>query len=111
LVAISERGLDKAGNIKAFLIGGPAPGTFAVKRRADYDVSDAALLPGGDLLLLERKFDWSVGLGIRMRRIALSDINPGALVDGAVLLEADLGYEIDNMEGLSVHRGAGERPY
>jgi hypothetical protein len=107
LVAISERGLDKAGNIKAFLIGGPAPGTFAVKRRADYDVSDAALLPGGDLLLLERKFDWSVGLGIRMRRIALSDINPGALVDGAILLEADLGYEIDNMEGLSVHRGAG----
>jgi hypothetical protein len=23
-----------------------------------------------------------------------------------MLLEADLGYEIDNMEGLSVHRGA-----
>jgi hypothetical protein len=28
-------------------------------------------------------------------------------VDGPVLLEADLGYEIDNMEGLSVHRNAG----
>ena len=34
-------------------------------------------------------------------------IKPGALVDGPVLFEADLGYEIDNMEGLSVHRGAG----
>ncbi len=106
LIAISERGLDKAGNILAFLIGGRSPGSFAVKRSADYDISDAALLPGGDVLLLERKFSWTGGLVIRMRRIALGEIKPGALVDGPILFEADLGYEIDNMEGLSVHRGA-----
>ena len=41
-----------------------------------------------------------------MRRIALEHISAGALVDGPVLLEADLGYEIDNTEALSVHRGA-----
>src|SRR5712692_10206958 len=108
LIAISERGLDKAGNINAFLIGGPSPGTFAVKRSASYDISDASLLPGGDLLLLERKFSWTNGLAIRMRRIALGEIKPSALVDGPILLEADLGYEIDNMEGLSVHRSGGE---
>jgi hypothetical protein len=107
LIAISERGLDKAGNINAFLIGGTSPGSFAVKRSASYDISDAALLPGGDLLLLERKFSWTSGLSIRIRRIALGDIMPNALVDGAILFEADLGYEIDNMEGLSVHRSAG----
>jgi hypothetical protein len=106
LIAISERGLDTAGNVNAFLIGGPAPGTFAVRRRSDYDIGDAALLPGGDVLILERKFSWTAGLNVRLRRIALADIRPGALVDGRVLLEADLGYEIDNMEGLSVHRGA-----
>ncbi len=64
------------------------------------------LLPGGDLLVLERKFSWTGGLAIRLRRIALTGIKPGALVDGAVLFEADLGQEIDNMEGLSVHRSA-----
>jgi hypothetical protein len=106
LIAISERGLDQAGNVNAFLIGGPAPGNFEVRRRSDYDIGDAALLPGGDVLLLERKFSWTAGLNVRLRRIALTDIKPGALVDGPVLLEADLGYEIDNMEGLSVHRGA-----
>jgi hypothetical protein len=106
LIAISERGFDKSGNIVAFLIGGPTPGSFAVRRDTDFDVSDAALLPGGDLLLLERKFSWLGGLAIRLRRIALGDIRPGSLVDGAVLFEADLGYEIDNMEGLSVHRSA-----
>jgi len=106
LIAISERGLDKAGNIVAFVIGGPSPGGFAVRRSESYDISDAALLPGGDLLLLERKFSWLSGLAIRIRRVALGEIKPGALVDGPTLFEADLGYEIDNMEGLSVHRNA-----
>jgi hypothetical protein len=106
LVAISERGLDKAGNLLAFLIGGPSPGTFAVKRKAEFDVSDVALLPGGDLLLLERRFRWTSGLAIRIRRIALADVKPGAIVDGSILFEADLGYQIDNMEGLGIHRTA-----
>ena len=106
LIAMSERGLDKAGNINAFLIGGPSPGSFTVKRSADFDISDAALLPAGDVLLLERKFSWTGGLVVRLRRIGLGTIKPGALVDGPILFEADLGYEIDNMEGLSVHRSA-----
>lgn len=106
LVAISERGLNRDGNLLAFLIGGPRPGPFAVKRSADFDVSDAALLPSGDLLVLERKFSWTVGLFVRIRRIKLADVQPGALVDGPVMFEADLGQAIDNMEGLSVHRGA-----
>jgi hypothetical protein len=107
LIAVSERGLDKAGNIKAFLIGGPRPGGFTVKRTADYDVSDGVLLPPGDLLLLERKFNWTSGLGVRIRRIGIAGIAPGALVDGPTLIEADLRNEIDNMEGISIHRGAG----
>jgi hypothetical protein len=106
LLAISERGLDQHGNTIGFLIGGPRPGTFAVKRTADFDISDMALTPAGDVLILERKFSWRIGLFIRMRRLALSAIAPGALVDGPVLLDADLGQEIDNMEGLSVHRDA-----
>jgi hypothetical protein len=106
LIAISERGLDRAGDHVAFLIGGPRPGTFTIKRRDDFDVSDAALLPTGDLLVLERRFSWTAGLFVRIRRIPLAEVRPGAMVDGPVLFEADLGYQIDNMEGLSVHRAA-----
>jgi hypothetical protein len=68
------------------------------------DISDAALLPSGDLLILERSFGWPTGLLVRIRRIPLTAIRPNALVDGTVLMEADLGDEIDIMEGLSVHR-------
>jgi hypothetical protein len=103
LLAFSERGLDAAGNIMAFLIGGKTPGQFSVRRTDNFDISDAVLLPSGDLLLLERKFSWLAGVGIRIRRIALKSVAPGAVVDGPSIFEADMGNEIDNMEGIDAH--------
>jgi hypothetical protein len=103
LIAISERGLDSHGNLIAFLVGGPAPGQFSVRRTENFDVSDAALLPSGDLLVLERKFSLFAGVGIRIRRITLKSIAPGAVVDGPSIFNADLGQEIDNMEGIDAH--------
>jgi hypothetical protein len=107
LIAISERGLDEQGNIQGFLIGGPSPGEFSVKRIGDFDVSDCAITPKGDLLVLERSFSRLRGVGMRIRRVALTSVTPGATVDGPALFEADMGYQIDNMEGLSVHRTTG----
>jgi hypothetical protein len=106
LIALSERGLDEHGNLRAFLIGGPSAGEFAIRRSDDFDISDCALLPSGDLLILERRFFWWSGVAMRIRRIPLAAIAPGALVDGRELIFADMGFQIDNMEGLSVHRAA-----
>jgi hypothetical protein len=103
LIAISERGLDAKGNLIGFLVGGPAPGQFSVRRTDSFDVSDAVLLPSGELLLLERKFSLLDGVGIRIRRIALATVAPGAVVDGPSIFDADLGDEIDNMEGIDAH--------
>lgn len=103
LIGISERGLDPAGNILGFLIGGPSPGQFSVKRTKNFDISDATLLPSGDLLLLERKFSVMEGVGIRIRRIPMSTLAPDAVIDGPTIFEVDLGYEIDNMEGIDTH--------
>lgn len=103
LIAFSERGLDADGNLIAFLIGGPSPGQFSVRRTEKYDISDAVLLPSGELLILERKFSWFTGVNIRIRSIPLKSIVPGALVDGPALFAADLGHEIDNMEAIDAH--------
>jgi hypothetical protein len=46
---------------------------------------------------------------MRLRRIAAGDIRPGATIKGEVLLEADMGYEIDNMEALAIHADANGR--
>jgi len=107
LLAISERGLDRDENIQGFLLGGPNPGEFSVKRIGDFDVSDCAVTPKGELLVLERSFSRLRGVGMRIRRISLASIAPGATVDGPALFEAGMGYQIDNMEGLSVHRTVG----
>jgi hypothetical protein len=104
-IAIAERSLDAAGNHRGFVLSGPRKGTFSIHRTADFDISDAAFLPNGDLLILERKFSFSHGFAVRIRRIAGDDIQPNATVDGTVLLEADSGYRIDNLEGLAVRSG------
>jgi hypothetical protein len=104
LLAFSEKGLTKDGDLKSFLIGGPRPGSFAVKRTQDYDISDAALMPDGSVLILERKYSVMSGVNMRIRRIPLADIKPNALVDGPAVIEADGQCQIDNMEALSVHR-------
>jgi hypothetical protein len=103
LIAMSERGLDSQGNLIAFLVGGPTPGQFSVRRTDNFDISDAMLLPSGDLLVLERKFSWLSGIGIRIRRIPLKSLAPGAVVDGPSIFNADLGQEVDNMEGIDAH--------
>ncbi|MGE0603710.1 MAG: esterase-like activity of phytase family protein [Xanthobacteraceae bacterium] len=106
LLAISERGLDENGNIIAFIIGGPTPGTFAVKRTDRFEISDAAISPTGHLVIVERYYRLLTGIHLRIRAIPLAEIRPGALVDGKVLIEADANFEIDNMEALAITKGA-----
>jgi len=103
LIAISERSGREDEPTLGFVIGGRQPGALEVIRRDGYDITDLAFLPGGDMLLLERWYKPLRGVGMRIRRIAGGTIRPGAKLDGAVLMEADLGQEIDNMEGMSVH--------
>ncbi len=106
LIVVTEHSLDSAGNHRAFLIKGDHSERFSVARSDDYDVSDCTILAPADLLLLERRFSLARGGAIRIRRIPLSLIKPDALVDGRALIEADLAYQIDNMEGIAVHRNA-----
>ncbi|MER8806331.1 esterase-like activity of phytase family protein [Mesorhizobium australicum] len=102
LVVVSEKSLDKSGNIYAAIIEGPHRGVFTIKRNDDFDITDGAFLPDGDLLLLERSFTMAGGLKMRLRRIYGESVEKGAVADGPVLLQADMGYQIDNIEGLDV---------
>ena len=109
LVAIAER-LRKAENAHTagFIMTGPRQGIFELKRSHGYDISDLAFLPDGDALLLERRFSFFSGFAIRMRRVSAGAIAPGANVDGDVIFESDASQQIDNLEGLAVHREGNE---
>ena len=114
LIAVSERSLDAAGNLRAYALDGKTAGDvfdnhpvrFSVKRTDDFEVSDCAILPPGDLLLLERRYSPARGVALRIRRVPVASIKDGATVDGAPMIEADLAYQIDNMEGIAIHRNA-----
>ena len=109
VVAFSERLKDKNGNLKGWLLGGPAAGTIIVRRLGGFDITDAAGLPDGGLILLERRFRYSEGVKMRIRRISAAELKPGKLIEGEVLLEATDRLNIDNMEAIAVHRSrAGE---
>lgn len=109
LIAVTERSLDDAGNHRSFVLKGGEVTRFTVKRTNSFDVTDCTFLAPGDLLLLERRFVPPFDLAMRIRRLHLADIKEGALVDGRTVMTADLGNQIDNMEGIAVHRnGQGE---
>ena len=104
LIAISERSLNRAGNIRGWIIGGPRPGAFAVRRHDDFDVTDGGFLPNGDLILLERRYRPADGVALRMRRIAGADLMPGKTIDGRRLIDVDMRHAIDNFEGIALRR-------
>jgi hypothetical protein len=106
LIAVTERSLDKDGNHRGFVFEGQRVLRFSVKRSGGFDVSDCAVLPPGDLLLLERSYSLLAGVAMRIRRISVRAIKEGVLADGNTLITADMGFQIDNMEGLGVHRAA-----
>ena len=105
-IVIAERSIDAEGNIFAAIIEGPQKGIFKVQRSGDFDVTDGAFLPDGDLILLERRFSLVTGVAMRLRRIQGDAIRSGAVVDGEVLMEADLAHRIDNMEGIDIWQRA-----
>lgn len=106
LVAVSEKSIDKSGNIYAAVMKGPKKGIFKIARSDEFDITDGDFLPNGNLIILERSFGMAKGIRMRIREIAANDIQPGAVVDGAVLLAANMGNQIDNMEGLDIWQAA-----
>jgi hypothetical protein len=104
LLLLTEESLDREGHIRGWLgaPGGKSYTPLRLKRVPPFAVTDAALLPGsGELLILERRFSVLGGLGIRLRRLPLSRIRPGALLDGPRAAEFSAGQNIDNFEGLA----------
>ena len=124
LLAVSEHLLDEHGNLRAWVLpfaeapGEAVPGpdlALSIHAVPPFSVTDARLLEGGDLLLLERSYDPVQGPVMQMRRIAAGTLastvasaaagtSPPPL-DGETLAVLNTDYGIDNMEGLAVRRG------
>lgn len=65
--------------------------------------TDAALLPDGDLLLLERSVSW-FGFEVRLVRVPVASIRPGVF-GGTEIARLRPPLTVDNFEGLAARRG------
>ncbi len=106
-VMFAERGRPAGSDIPAWLVrpDGTAR-AFAVRQRDRFDITDAVFLANGDVVILERRFDYSTGIFMRLRRLPFTALGAGRVVDGPVMMTADFTDQIDNMEALATHREA-----
>lgn len=107
IVGFAERFTRGSGYHSGWIWTGGEPRRFQLRDIDGFDLTGAAGLPDGSLLVLERRFRWTEGVKMRIRQLAAADIKPGARLDGRILIQADSSFEIDNMEGIAVHRGRG----
>lgn len=104
VVAFSERFPDNPAQHTGWIWIAGEPRRLGYRDVGDFEVTDAASLADGTLLVLERRFRWTEGVKMRLRSFPPDEVRAGNVMQGETLLEADLSYEIDNMEGLAVHR-------
>ncbi|TPG13748.1 esterase-like activity of phytase family protein [Sphingomonas oligophenolica] len=85
-------------------VADPHPRRFAVVEQRRYDISDAAALPNGDVLLLNRKFVLPFRFVTRITRVRAARIRAGAVVVPETI--ATLGAPLigENFEGIAVTR-------
>jgi hypothetical protein len=105
VLAFAERLPDGNGHHTGWIWIKGEPRRLAVRDIGEFDLTSVASFGNGDIVLLERRFRWSEGVKMRMRHIKAEDIAPGAVIEGETLVEADMGFEIDNMEGIAISKG------
>ena len=107
LLAITEEYFDANGNIRAWDINlkSGVASDLTFRRRMPFDITDVRQLPGGDLLTVERRFNRIGGVGFEMRRFPSANVKPGSVIDGEVLADVAMNFNIDNMEALAVRKG------
>jgi hypothetical protein len=105
VLAIAERLADADDNHTGWLWIEDTPRHIAIRNSAAFDITSAAALGDGAVIILERYFRWAEGIKMRLRYLKPATLASGTAVDGEMLFEADMSYEIDNMEGIAVHKG------
>jgi hypothetical protein len=107
ILAFAEDLKDADGHQIGWLLGKGAAKQLAIKEIGGFALTGAAALEDGSVLLLERRFRISEGVKMRLRHLPAAELKPGHVIEGETLITSDMSYEIDNMEAVAVHTGAG----
>ena len=108
-LAVAESNFDTQGSTKAWVWNGNRSIAFSIRQLENYEITDLAILPDGDVLILQRSYSLTTLPGMAIGRLSARDIGAGKTVALETLLEVKIPfYAIDNMEGLAVCERNGE---
>lgn len=102
VLAFAERGEDVGGRLKAWLVSEAQASDLYFAAPKNFAPTDAAVLPGGDVLVLLRKYSAIEGVAIKVHHIQADSIVAGAVLKGTEILHLTPEGPVDNMEGLDV---------
>lgn len=105
LLVLTENYRDAKDDRHGWLMQDGKAAPLSLAKTGKFKPTDLALLPDGDLLLLERRFDLIGGLAIRVSRIAAADLKPGARLVAKEIARLKPPKTIDNFEGMAVRPG------
>jgi hypothetical protein len=95
-----ESGNDLAGWVQE--AKGWAPLSWAAED--GFVATGMATLPGGDVVVLERRFTILAGFSSRLKRLAAAAIKPGARLTGKIMARLASPLPVDNFEGIAVRQ-------
>lgn len=108
LLLFSEEKETAPGHTAAWLRQGGEQGDawsdLSWPARGGFKPTDAAVLPNGDVLVLERFFTPLTGPKARISRVLSASIRPGAVLQPETLAEWARPISVDNMEALDIRR-------
>lgn len=106
-VLLSEEMSERPGTVVGWIVDASATWRkFHYQTRdGDHRPTAIALLPNGDLVLLERAFDRARGVRVAVKRVRTADIAPDAVVRGEELAWLHHPLTVDNLEGIATGRG------
>jgi hypothetical protein len=107
-VTIAERMQAGGGALAAWVGRNGTWEPFAYARKPGMRVTDAALLPSGDLVVLEHRYSVESGSVVRFVRVPRAAIAPYQRVEGKEIALLAPPLTTDNFEGVAARRGQGD---
>lgn len=102
LLTISERQRSGPKAVLAWVGVDGGWQSLAYRRPAGFHPTDGALLPNGDILILERRFLLGQGNAIRLMRVPRRQIAPGRTLRPRLIARLESPMTVDNFEGVAV---------
>lgn len=86
---------------------GPAPLRLGYQPPGEHRITDAALLPDGRLLVLNRSFSLLEGVSVIVSIVSLDILTDGTILTGEMVAHLEPPLTVDNMEALTIEEREG----